>query len=139
MCQARAFSKLLWVKISLKIILYKTSDTKVPKSFLHGNRVTNIIYAKLIHSYLLNSDLQRTKCYWFYKLYVWKEGRYMSQFFCLQTIFHFKIILLKSPRHTKISFDGSIQNLFLKYMYNFTKQIPIVSIFYMNSLFHFFQ
>lgn len=58
MCQARAFSKLLWVKISLKIILYKTSETKVPKSFLHGNRVTNIIHEKLRHSCLLKSDLQ---------------------------------------------------------------------------------
>lgn len=139
MCQARAFSKLLWVKISLKIILYKTSDTKVPKSFLHGNRVTNIIYAKLIHSYLLNSDLQRTNVIDSTNCMYGKKEYIRHSFFCLQTIFHFKIILLKSPRHTKISFDGSIQNLFLKYMYNFTKQIPIVSIFYMNSFFHFFQ
>lgn len=139
MCQARAFSKLLWVKISLKIILYKTSDTKVPKSFLHGNRVTNIIYAKLIHSYLLNSDLQRTKCYWFSKLYVWKEGRYMSQFFLFANDFPFQdYFIKKSSTHQNFIWWIDTES-FLKYMYNFTKQIPIVSIFYMNSFFHFFQ
>lgn len=36
-----------------------TSDSKVPKYFLHGKRATNIIHTKLRHNCLLNYDLHR--------------------------------------------------------------------------------
>lgn len=36
-----------------------SSDSKIPKYFLHGKRVANIIHTKLRHNCLLNYDLHR--------------------------------------------------------------------------------
>lgn len=54
-----------------------SSDSKVPKYFLHGKRVANIIHTKLRHNCLLNYDLHRRNiadspnCI----LSMWKERR----------------------------------------------------------------